>query len=382
MKFSEINGQAELKSSLQKAVDNERLAHAVLLLGKTGQGLLPAGLALAQYLLCENPAGGDACGSCKSCHKAARFIHPDLHFSFPVVRSDKQKDPPVSSDRLAAWREALAESPYMSYNDWLQRMDAANKQGNITARECQEIVRKLGMKSFEGRRKVLLIWKAELLKKEGNRLLKIIEEPPEGTHIILMAEDENEILNTILSRTQVYRLRPLSDDDIRQALTAEGLEEDRAREIAYLSEGDLNRARKLAEEAEDSIGESFRQWMLLIARSDWATLMEWINELAAKGREWQKYFIRYALHFFEEALKAGIDARYKARVMPGYEKLVGFLNEKMDTPAYESAVSLLEEIHYNIERNAYLKVHLLDLSLKLNDIIINQKEVKPKALIR
>ncbi len=383
MNFSEISGQEHMKAPLRRAVHDGRLAHAILLLGKSGQGLLPMGLALAGYILCENRSESDACGHCNACRKIEKHIHPDQHFTFPVVKKEKQKDPPLSSDWMEEWRQALNEDALMSYNDWLQRLNAANKQGNITARECQEIVRKLNMKSFEAGSKVLLVWKAELLKKEGNRLLKIIEEPPEDTYIILMAEDESELLNTILSRTQVYRLQPLSDEDILQHLVGkEGMDEGRARELAYLSEGDLARALRLASESESGMGDAFRQWMLMIARSDWAALLDWINEIAAKGREWQKYFIRYGLHFFEEALKAGMSREYKARIVPGYEKLSNFLNEKMDLEAYENAVRLLEDLHYHIERNAYFKVQLLNASLRLRDVIIERKRIRPEALIR
>jgi len=368
---------------LRRAVRDGRLAHAILLLGKSGQGLLPMALALAGYILCENRSEIDACGHCNACRKIEKHIHPDLHFTFPVIKKEKQKDPPLSSDWMKEWRQALSEDALMSYNDWLQRLNAANKQGNITARECQEIVRKLGMKSFEAGSKVLLVWKAELLKKEGNRLLKIIEEPPEDTYIILMAEDESELLNTILSRTQVYRLQPLSDEDILQHLMSkEGMDEGLARELAYLSEGDLARALRLSSESENGMGDTFRQWMLMIARSDWAGLTDWINEIATNGREWQKYFIRYGLHFFEEALKAGMSREYKARIVPGYEKLSDFLNEKMDLEAYENAVRLLEDLHYHIERNAYFKVQMLNASLRLRDVILERKRIRQETLIR
>lgn len=383
MNFSEISGQEHIKAPLRKAVREQRLAHAILLLGKSGQGLLPMALSLAGYLLCENRSETDICGECNSCRKVEKFIHPDMHFTFPVVKKEKQKDPPLSSDWIDEWRQALHEDPLMSYNDWLQRLDAGNKQGNITARECGEIVKRLSMKSFEGGSKVLLVWKAELLKKEGNRLLKIIEEPPEDTYIILMAEDESELLNTILSRTQVYRLHPLRDEDILQYLIRkEGMDERRARELAYLSEGDLSRALKLASESEGSMGDAFRQWMLMIARSDWAPLLDWINDISAKGREWQKYFVRYGLHFFEESLKAGMHTGYTARILPGYEKLTDFLNEKMDLEAYENAVRLLEDLHFYIERNAYIKVQLLNTSLHLGDVILKRKRIRHEALIR
>lgn len=383
MKFQEVVGHKSLQSRLTRAIDENRLAHAMLFLGNTGSGLLPFGLALAQYILCENRTEGDACGQCKSCIKASKLIHPDLHFTFPVVKKEKQTDPPVSADRIEAWREAVLDNPYFSYNDWLNKMNAENRQGNITAKECREIVNKLGMKTFESPYKVQLIWKAELLQKEGNRLLKILEEPPANTVIILMAEDENMILNTILSRTQIYRLAPLQDEEVCQALEEQTeLDAARIKDIAYLSDGDLNKALGLANNQEDSHAENFRQWMLMIIQDEWQEMMDWINGMANLGRERQKHFVQYGLHFMSEALKAKVHSGYQPRISANYLKMVDFLTREMEVETMERAAELLENLHYYIERNAYTKVHLLNISLKLKRVIIDKEEVSTEELIR
>ena len=194
MAFSNIIGQEKVKQMLHQMVHGDRLPHALLFLGPSGSGKLALALALAQYLLCENRQDSDSCGQCPSCSKSQRFIHPDLHFSFPSVGTN------VTSDSfLPQWRKWMEENPYLTVNEWLQSIGAENRQGNINKEECAAIIRKLSLKIFEGSHKILVMWLPEYLGKEGNRLLKLIEEPPEDTIFILVAENQELILNTILS---------------------------------------------------------------------------------------------------------------------------------------------------------------------------------------
>ncbi|RME99505.1 MAG: hypothetical protein D6772_07635 [Bacteroidetes bacterium] len=209
MKFSELIGQEQPKAAFRQMMESDRLPHALLLLTAPGSGGLPLAWALAQYLLCAQPVHGDSCGHCSHCHKAAKLIHPDLHFSYPTVGTK------VTADSfLAQWRSALLDNPYLEINDWLQQIGAENKQGNINKDECQRILRVLSLKSFESPRKIMIIWLAEYLGNEGNRLLKLIEEPPAGTTFILITENQDRILNTILSRCQLVRVHPLSDEEV------------------------------------------------------------------------------------------------------------------------------------------------------------------------
>ncbi len=194
--FEDIIGQDRVKSFLLNLASSERVPHALLFLGNTGCGNLALATAFAQLLQCENPdAVTGACGECPACRKAAAFTHPDIHFSFPAVGTNA-----VSTDYLKEWRKFLGENPYASANEWLQRLGAENKQGNINKEECNAIIKKLSLKAFEGRYKILLMWLPEYLGKEGNRLLKLIEEPPDQTIFLLAAENQDQILNTILSR--------------------------------------------------------------------------------------------------------------------------------------------------------------------------------------
>ena len=208
------------------------------MLGPTGSGNLALALAFAQLLQCENArlsATDGACGACNACRKAAQFAHPDIHFSFPTVGTNA-----VSTDYAKAWRQSLAENPYADVHTWLQRLGAENKQGNITKDECNAIVKKLSLKAFEGRYKILLMWMPEYLGKEGNRLLKLIEEPPEQTIFLLVAENQEAILNTILTRCQLVKTDTLTDEEVAAGLQAHrGLDAARARQIAFLAGGDF-----------------------------------------------------------------------------------------------------------------------------------------------
>src|SRR5450432_418010 len=224
MPFKNVIAQNLVKQHLIELVKHNRLSHALLFLGPEGSGALPVALAFAQYVVCEKVNGlqqsspaaslfvddfrpstidhrpwSDACGICPACIKAQQFIHPDIHFSYPVIPK-KPGDKPVSTDYIAEWREFISQYPYGNAFDWLQFIGAENKQGNITANECNDIIKKLSLKSFESGYKILIMWMPEYLGKEGNKLLKLVEEPPPDTLFILVAENESQILPTILSR--------------------------------------------------------------------------------------------------------------------------------------------------------------------------------------
>ncbi len=230
MLFSEVIGQSEIKTKLRGLVEHNRLSHALLLSAPEGAGGLPLALAFSQFLVCESCFGladsetdfpAESCGICPSCVKAAQMIHPDIHYVYPVVVR-KPGEKPISADFITEWREFISQYPYGTIFDWLQFIQADNKQGNITAHECNEINRKLSLKSFESGYKILIMWMPEYLRNEGNKLLKLIEEPPPDTLFILVTEDEAQILPTILSRVQIIRLPRPSVSEIQDALVSTG----------------------------------------------------------------------------------------------------------------------------------------------------------------
>src|SRR3982750_3606918 len=261
MQFSNVIGQQVLKKELPELMQDNRLAHALIFLGKEGSGALSLALAFAQFVACEkgNPPAGakkgtslfgeasaveririmDSCGVCPSCIKAQKFVHPDIHFSYPVV-TKKAGTPPISTDYITEWREFISLYPYGNVYDWLQFIGAENKQGNITANECNDIIRKLSLKTFESDYKVLVMWMPEYLGNEGNKLLKLIEEPPANTLFILVAENESLILPTILSRTQLIKVPALTADEISNALESSAkVSAEQARQVALIADGNF-----------------------------------------------------------------------------------------------------------------------------------------------
>jgi DNA polymerase-3 subunit delta' len=242
MLFSEVIGQQEIKAKLRNLIKFNRLSHALLLHAPEGAGGLPLALAFAQFLVCEQVPGKDdhnnfpaeSCNECPSCKKAAGLVHPDIHYSYPVV-TKKQGEKPVSTDYISEWREFISQFPYGTIFDWLQFIQAENKQGNISANECNEINRKLSLKSFESGYKILIMWMPEYLGNEGNKLLKLIEEPPPDTLFILVTENDAHILPTILSRVQIIRLPRPSVPEIQEALVSRaGVQPEQSRQLTEL----------------------------------------------------------------------------------------------------------------------------------------------------
>jgi DNA polymerase III subunit delta' len=373
MLFENVIGQASLKQRLIETVANARIPHAQMFLAPDGFGGLPLALAFAQYILCENKKSTDACGACSSCVKIQKLIHPDVHFSFPVIK--KKEKPPVSDDFIHDWREAVLENPYLTVNDWLERIGAENKQGNITADECHAILRKLSLKSFEGKEKILIMWKPEYLGKEGNVLLKLFEEPPEETIIILIAENEDLILKTILSRMQVIRIPPIDDEAIQSALEqASEVSHKKALHIARLSNGNYREALALLSETENSHVALFRSWMLALHDSNWINLYEWIEEMARLGREEQKSFFQYALEFLHQSISLRIRSGLENSLTEEEQRLAEWMAKNFDLMHWEKISLEFDQAYYHIERNANPRMLFMKLSLVLHELI-HQKKV-------
>ncbi|MCB0641968.1 MAG: hypothetical protein KDC44_10030 [Phaeodactylibacter sp.] len=364
MKFSNILGQASNTALLRQLVQQGRTPHALLLLGPEGSGKLTAALALAQYMLCTN-RGEDACGECSHCKKAAKWIHPDIHYTFPTVGTN------ITSERfLPEWRTALSENPYMDVNQWLQRIGAENKQGNINKEECVRIVRKLSLKAFEGQVKVLILWLPEYLGREGNRLLKLIEEPPAQTHFILVAENQELILNTILSRCQLVKFNALEDAAVVRGLQEQhGLSEDRALEIAHLADGNFNEALELMAKAENDLANLFLDWLRKCYLGNGLELLEWSDRLADLGREQQKHLLRYALHFLEEFLLLKATGRTALRLRASELETARRMQQVIELDQLEQLVERLTDAIYHIERNANPKVLFLHLGIQIHKIL-------------
>jgi DNA polymerase-3 subunit delta' len=412
MSFTSVVGQATVKQRLVELVRLNRLGHALLFLGQEGSGALPMALAFAQYIVCDrvreveghenlfeghekghNEARPDACGKCPSCLKAIRLIHPDIHYSYPVIPK-KAGDKPVSTDYAAEWREFIAQNPYGNAYDWLQYIGAENKQGNITAQECNEINRILSLKSFESGYKILIMWMPEYLGNEGNKLLKLIEEPPANTLFLLVAENESLILPTILSRTQLVKIPLPEVGEIAEALVGRaeagraprsegrqqsdgltGLTVEQARRIAILSEGNYRVAIQLTREADDDWQGVLRDWLNAILKTGPVAQVKWIEEIAKSGRERQKQFLRYFNHLLEQAIRLRyLDGREP--MIPDAEKDFALrLNKIADIQQQRAIIGELDKAAYYIERNAHAKMLFHALTIKLYHILAEKMEV-------
>jgi len=384
-------------------IQQNRLSHALLFLGKEGCGALPLALAFANYLsLPKNAAPkkkeaslfGDEPAETITItapttpaeiddwmqqqpgwSKLKDMVHPDIHFSYPVVPR-KSGDKPISTDYIKEWREFISTNPYGNVYDWLQFIGAENKQGNITALECSDIIRKMNLKSFESEYKILIMWMPELLGKEGNKLLKLIEEPPPDTLFILVAENDSLILPTILSRTQLIKIPPLSTQDIESALELrQSISMQKAQQVAAISGGNYHEALQQLQHAEDDWEVFLRDWLNSIVKTGPAAQVKWIEEISKIGREKQKQFLKYFVHILEIATRLRV-----IPPAPGQEDRADIafalkFNKLCDLNQQEAIIHELDQAAYYIERNANAKILFHALTIKLYHIISNKSVI-------
>ena len=413
MQFNQVIGQKEIKLQLAHMIQHNRLSHALLFLGKEGSGALSLARAFAQYNVCDrvkgkkatddrqpttnlpslfgepepvsgiqHPASGtphpvslnDSCGECPACKKSSQLVHPDIHFSYPVIPR-KSGDKPISTDYIKEWRDFISTNPYGNVYDWLQFIGAENKQGNITALECSDIIRKMNLKSFESEYKILIMWMPELLGKEGNKLLKLIEEPPPNTLFILVAENDSLILPTILSRTQLIKIPQLSALDIESALELRnGISMQKAQQVAAISSGNYHEALQQLQHAEDDWEVLLRDWLNSIVKTGPAAQVKWIEEISKTGREKQKQFLKYFVHILELAIRLRVIPVEHSENRADVDFALKF-NKLCDISQQEAIVNELDQAAYYIERNANAKILFHALTIKLYHIISNKSVI-------
>lgn len=368
MFFSQVIGQRELKEKLIYLINQGRVPHAINLLGTEGSGNLPLALAIAQYINCKQKTAIDSCGICAACVKMKKLQHPDVHFSFPTVSTGK-KGPATSKDFMAEFRDFVLQSPYGSDTDWLDFL-GEGKQGNITALECREIIQKLLLRSFESEYKILIMWFPEYLGKEGNILLKLIEEPTAKTILIFVTESVDNLLLTIQSRTQLFALKRLSDNEIREGLIEKGVEESKASQYARIAEGNFNEALKLSSSPDDELLETARNWLNHIYSNNGLQLVKWTTDLAETNKENQKKFFEYFIQLLEHALRLKHSGSQHLTLLDSELKLVQTLLHKgMDEYIIDKITLELNSAIYHIERNANSKLLLHNVSLHIQQLL-------------
>ncbi len=378
MLFRDVLGLHHIKNHLVSTADSGRVAHAQLFVGPEGCGTLSMAIAYAQYLLCNN-SNGENVGDNVVCNsKCNSLTHPDLHFAFPVSNSDKVKSHAVSNNYLEEWRQFVKEQPYGNLFDWYRLIGIEKKQGHIGVDEAQDIVKKLSLKSYEGGYKILVVWMAEKMNiSAANKLLKLIEEPPEKTVLLLIAEDEEQIINTIRSRCQILHFPPLPEEEIAKALQDRSVSESEANAIAHEANGNFNKALDLVnKDSEDLV---FERWFVQWVRSAFKAkgnkgaiqeLILWSDEIAKTGREVQKQFLNYCLTTMRQALLLN----YKADELVFLKIHVeGFDLNKFAPFVHENnildIVAELEKAIFHVERNGNSKLIFTDLSIKLTRLL-------------
>ena len=378
MQFKSIPGQAKEKEQLVIQVDQDRIPHAQILLGRPGSPKLALALAYACYILCEDKKDGDACGVCRSCLKSMQYKHPDLHFAFPVVSiSGKKREETISQDFLDKWRPAISENPYMDIQAWSHYIGAEKSQPNINTRECNDMIKQLGMRAFESKYKIQLIWLPEYLGKEGNRLLKMIEEPTENTIIILVAENQERILNTVLSRCQLTKVGPVSDANAIDYITKKAPTVDRTlvEQAVQMSDGDLHKAMSIAQGSSVDYSDLLLSWMRLSYKRDFSELNSWITMINSKGREDIKHFLEYTMSYMRE-YAFYLQTKDGSRLSDSQIETAQNMTKIMDMVKVESVAKLLQECYKDIIRNINPRICLMAKSIELGDILRSKEQVK------
>ena len=373
MFFSEIVGQETIKAQLVQTVRDNRISHARLFLGPEGAGCLPLAIAYAQYVNCTAREEREPCGKCPSCNKYKKLAHPDLHFVFPIVKPGSGKAA-VSDFFIKEWRETVLSNPYLTYNQWLERLGGDNKQGGIFVDESKEILNKLSFKTYEAEYKTMIIWLAEKMNQQtANKLLKILEEPPEKTLFLLISESADRILPTILSRTQISRVPKIDTQSMVDYLVSEKMcDESTALSAAHISNGNLAVALNVLLSSDES--DYFLEMFIRMMRTCWSVwgkkqamldLLAWCEEITKLGREQQKSFLLYCLRMVRENFALN-------RQQPALVFLSDAENEfsqKFNTYIHPGNVfQLAEELntaHYHIEANGNKNLVFLDLACKI-----------------
>lgn len=370
MQFKDVIGQSAVKQRLIQSVRENHVSHAQLFLGPAGSGKLPLALAYAQYILCPNRTETDSCGVCPTCQKMQKLVHPDLHFVVPTATTKKIKSNPESDLFMEEWREYVIQNQgYVDTSSWYTFLDVENKQGYMSVRDAASLLRKLSMKSYEGEYKIAIIWMAEKMRVDtANKLLKLLEEPPEKTVFLLIAEDQEELLATIKSRTVLVKIPSIGINEIEKALVERlGCAEQQAHNAAMISEGDWNTARHSIWESEDRtyFFTTFQQWMRLCFRAAYSELIDFSGNIKGIGREKQKDLLNYGLRIIRNSLLFNNNLA-DIVMLPEDEKV---FNSKF-APFVNHAnlaqiANLFEEAIRQIERNGYAPLIFTDVSFKM-----------------
>jgi DNA polymerase-3 subunit delta' len=363
MDFKSVIGQE--RQIRQITSTTERMPHAILISGPEGSGKLPFALALSKWIFCMDKQESDACGLCSNCRRMESLNHPDFHATFPVFGGDL-----LPSEVFSRWKKVVCDNPYLSLTDWRMAMEEPTKQPNISARATQAIIQSLQLQSYEPGPKLHLIWLAEYLGKESNRLLKLIEEPPDNTFLILVTDHRNKILPTIQSRCQDIVLNPIAKGEIVRLLSEKyGIEDREADKIADWSDGDLNKAYFLVSDYGRDVGERWLEWMRLSFQGKGQELVKWINDQSRMGRGQMKSLFQYGTYYLREVLAYKAGKHSVAEELDKASRSALKMAQFLSIEGIQKISNMLDKSLYHLERNAHDKILLMNCSLQMGKIL-------------
>ena len=365
MRFLNIHGHEKIKERLKKSVQENRVSHAQLFAGPEGNGALLLAVAYAQYILCSNKTENDSCGTCSSCMKIKNLAHPDLHFSFPFVLAEAD----TSDEVVKQFRECFLQSPHLNLREWNSFHAEANKQPQIGVKEASAIMNKLSLKSYEGGYKIMIVWLAEYMNAAtSNKLLKILEEPPDQTLFILVSENTEQLLPTILSRTQLIKIPAFSEKEIIEILTTVyGANAETASVVAGVCEGNMTTALNLLTESDDPTGNLalFRRWMQICYKNDLAGMTNWVDEIAEEGRENQKNFLYYGLQLYRQCVLFHYSNGELVNLIGNERKFIENFSPFVMGHNISQIHEAFNKAHYHLERNGNPKLIFFNLSVRM-----------------
>lgn len=372
MRFTDIPGLNEEKSVLINAVKNNHVAHAQLFYGIPGSGNLPLALAYATFLNCENPTDTDSCGQCAACLKMDKHIHPDVHYVFPKAGKLKEADNSnVSTELLTVWRKFLLEQPYSELQNWAEESGLGSKQLSISKDDSKHIIKTVSMKAFEAKYKVMLIWMPETMNSSSaNTILKVLEEPPTQTIFLLVSNDYEKLLTTIISRTQLFKVSGFSDEEIVSYLTSQkDVAETQAVQAARVSQGSMSAALKIASQVEDDSHQLFRDWMRECWTLDILNIHKRTGQFNDLNKSTQKTLILYGLNMLRESLMCQLVG---SDPLAGSEEESQFIikfSGSVSSDKIEQLSGILNTMHLHLERNGNPKIIFLDTSMQISSIL-------------
>jgi DNA polymerase-3 subunit delta' len=342
-----------------------------LFFGAEGVGALPLAVAYAQYINCENKSDTDSCGQCSPCLKFEKLAHPDLHFVVPVATTKKITKDPKTDDFITEWREAFAANPFLSLDDWLDKLDIENKQVAINVEESQNIIKKLSLRAYESEYKIMVVWLIEKMNATAaNKLLKVLEEPPDKTLFILVCENPDSILPTIISRTQLLKIKPIESSALAAFMEfLYGIPAQQAQSIAFLAGGSYREAQRLLNQEVDANFPVFRQWMRNCYSNKIQDLFTWVEGFSKEGREAQKSFLIYALSIVRECIMYNHVGKQMVKLTGEELKFVEQFGPFINNGNGPRIIAELNRACEHVERNANPKVLFFDLSLLISEML-------------